>query len=271
MNRKIIFIFVCAVVLTGCSNLQKNQIRNVEEVETVEITAVRESNTQEETNISDTLNGVKKEMVECYIDNSHFYDEKDGIDFCYFFDKKKYHIVVQDAYYTDDLTKCGEYFVEHSTDILEIRKYVLEHGLADDENLTYLCVKIQLTNKEDILTEFSISNLKPYSRIKDNRLVEYGLADAYVEPALIYSESWYDYSKKKSSKQAHFFDMQPGETTDVITMVYLIEKEKVTEDLYLTLNLGTPIYNGKFQCNFPPDDEDTKFLKINLREVSREL
>lgn len=265
MNKKVVFILVCSIILTGCKNVKKNQIKNVEELEKTKIIKVQTFDNNEKNKEIQTLNGVDKNMVEYYISDLYFYNEKDGVDFCYFVDKKRLHIAILDAYYTNNLLECGEYFAEHSADILEARKYVLEHELASDKNLTYLCIKIQLTNQEEALTEFAISTLKPYSRIKDDRLIEYGLADAYIDLPLIYSEPWYDYSKKKSGKSSHFFNMQAGETTDIITVVYLVDKEKISEDLYLGLNLGTPQYNSKFGCDFPPNDEDTKFLKINLR------
>lgn len=270
MNKRIIFILVCAVVLTGCSNLEKKQITSVEELETKGTMAVRESNTQKETEASETLNGVDKEKVEWYIGDSHFYDEKDGVDFLFseIGQNEKYHITILDAWCTNDLAECGEYFVEDSKRIMEMRNSAKEAFRVKDEDIIYLCAKIQLTNREDKETQVDMGYFLPHIRIPDDRLVEYGLADAYVDFPLVHTELRYDYEKKKAGKSYYFFNMQPGETTEPITIVYLIEKEKALGDLYLVLNLGSPKYNSKFRCNFPPDDEDTKFLKINLREVS---
>lgn len=266
----IMFAIVCSILFMGCSNLKENQTRGVEEPETEGNITASVSNSQKETEVLETLNGVDKEMVAAYIDDSHFYDEKDGVDFVYSINDKKYHITILDAWCTDNLAECGEYFINNPSDIPEMRKYITElHGIKD-ENISYLCLKIQLTNKENTETEFCIKNFMPLVRTADDRLTEYGLADAYIDLPLIYSELWYDYSEKKSGKSSYFFDIQPEETTEAMTVVYLVEKGKISGNWYLGLNLGKPKYNSKFRCNFPPDDENVKFLKINLRGVNKE-
>lgn len=104
-----------------------------------------------------------------------------------------------------------------------------------------------------------------YTRIADERLVEYGLSDKYITTAGPISETVNNCKSRVDNVKSYYMvDIQPGETISS-DILYWVSKENVDKDIYMCLYM---INNGKkdkkLNCEMPPTDEKIKFIKIEI-------
>ena len=256
---------VYLIFLSGCAKKSDNLYMGIEEKDITETYIIRQ--TEEETTDNDY--SIDKNLVKYFVDDSHFYDNEDGLDFAGFNEtNEKYHVKILDAYTSDNPEDFGEYFSSDKVKgILESRKnFCIDMGW-EETDITYLCVKIEITNNstENAVLPMSQS-FKWVSRINDARGQEFGLADKRVESKNPSTELLYDSAKKKNEgKQYYFLSLSPGET-ETTNCVQTFNKKLLNDDLYFELHWDKEEYNNKYHCTFPPTAETTKFLKINLRE-----
>ena len=93
--------------LSGCAKKNDNIYMGIEEKDITETYVI--SQAEEETTDNDY--SIDKNLVEYFIDDSHFYDNEDGIDFAGFNEKEeKYHVKILNVYISDNLEDFGEYF-----------------------------------------------------------------------------------------------------------------------------------------------------------------
>ena len=198
MRIAVLILFLCIAVLSGCAKKDDNTYVGVEEKETtIEIINTPYQPTENDDSID-------KEKVKLYIDDSHFYDYDEGINFAEEYEKKeKFHIKVLEAYSSDNLIDFGEYF--NSSIIKEeieenINQCIERKGYSTDD-ITYMCVKVEITNKSSEKVNLCLGNyLKVFTRLHDERGKEFKLADKYISLATANSEFWYDSPKKENEK-----------------------------------------------------------------------
>ena len=171
---------VYLIFLSGCAKKSDNIYMGIEEKDNTETYTIRQ--TEEET--TDNSNSIDKNLVKYFIDDSHFYDNEEGIDFAGFDEtNEKYHVKILDAYTSDKPEDFGEYF---SGDIVkgrleEMKNFCMDIGY-EEADLTYLCVKIEITNNSAGNAVLPIGNAFEYvSRINDKRGQKFGLADMRIE------------------------------------------------------------------------------------------
>ena len=266
--RAIVCIFILSIlILSGCARKSDNVYQDVGEIATTrEIKEIPQQKTEKATENNDTID---KENIKFYIDDSHFYDNEEGIDFAGFDEtNEKYHVKILDAYTSDNLEDFGEYFSSDKVKgILESRKnFCIDMGW-EETDITYLCVKIEITNNstENAVLPMSQS-FKWVSRINDERGQEFGLVDMRVESTSPSTELRYDSAKKENEGKQYYFLSLPAGETETTNCVYIFSKKLLNDDLYFELHWDKEEYNNKYHCTFPPTAETTKFLKINLRE-----
>ena len=233
---------VYLIFLSGCAKKSDNLYMGIEEKDITETYIIRQ--TEEETTDNDY--SIDKNLVKYFVDDSHFYDNEDGLDFAGFNEtNEKYHVKILDAYTSDNPEDFGEYFSSDKVKgILESRKN--------------FCIDMAVLPMSQ--------SFKWVSRINDARGQEFGLADKRVESKNPSTELLYDSAKKKNEgKQYYFLSLSPGET-ETTNCVQTFNKKLLNDDLYFELHWDKEEYNNKYHCTFPPTAETTKFLKINLRE-----
>lgn len=260
----IVIIYIC--ILSGCAKKSDNTYMGIEEKDVTETYVQRQ--TKEKT--TDSEYSIDKQMVKFFIDDSHFYDSRDGVDFAGFNEKNEnYHVKILNAYTSDNLEDFGEYFCSDSVkgEIEEMKRFCVERMGYEEEDLTYMCVKVEITNNSSENVVLPMGNSFKYrSRINDIRGQEFGLANMRVEYDAPYSEFWYDSTKKESgAKSGYYLLLQAGET-ETTNIVYISSKKSLKNDLYLCLHEDDGEYNEKYKCEFPPTSKTTKFLKINLQD-----
>lgn len=258
----IIYIFF----LSGCVKESDNIYKGIEEKDITETYVVRQ--TEEETTDSDY--SIDKNLVRYFIDDSHFYDNEDGVDFAGFDEtEEKYHVKILNAYISDNLEEFGEYYSnDHVKDsIADSVRWCIESRGYDEEDLTYMCVQVEITNKSAGNAVLYMNHSFRYvSRINDMRGQEFGLTDMRVELVSPSTELLYDSTKKENEgKQYYYLSLSAGET-ETTNCVYIFSKKLLGNDLYLELHFDKGEYNTKYNCTFPPTAKTTKYLKINLKE-----
>lgn len=261
----IMIIYMCCF-LSGCVKESDNIYIGIEEKDATETYEVCQ--TEEETTDSDY--SIDKNLVRYFIDDSHFYDNEDGVDFAGFDEtEEKYHIKILNAYISDNLGDFGEYYSnDHVKDrIADSVRWCIESRGYDEEDLTYMCVQVEITNKSAGNAVFPMSKSFRYvSRISDMRGQEFELPDMRVEHVSPSTELSYDSTKKENEgKQYYYLSLSAGET-ETTNCVYIFSKKLLGMDLYLELHLDEGEYNTKYNCTFPPTAKTTKYLKINLKE-----
>lgn len=264
LKKKKCVVLFSTLLLTGCVSKEGNFLQNVEERETIATERIEQETKQQE-NEMELLNGVDTQRIRYYIDDTHFYDGENEIEFR---DQKHnlWKIKITDAYISDNLDNFGTYFVSRQDEMEEVMQYLIDTYGYQRKELTYLGAKITITNQEESIKECFVSDFDPWLRISDDSFVQYGLADKYIQPACIYSELWYDYYGQKAGKSYYCFDAQPGINNEMM-LVWIIEKALVDKkELYMLLNMTQGNWDSKWKCQLPPTDEDTKFLKIRIRE-----
>lgn len=265
---RVIVLIICIIILSGCAKKKDNTYVGVEEKATTEkIRDISQKQTEKET---ENDYSISKEMVELYIDDSHFYDYDEGINFANENEtEEKFHVKVLEAYTSDELKDFGEYFCTDKIKerIEEQREFCVSGKGYNDFDLTYMCVKIELTNISEEDMQLCVGNcLNVYTRIYDERGKEFNLADKYIDLPTAYNEFRYDSSKKVSEGNEYYFlSLSAGETITT-NCVYIMRKDFLDDELYLGLHLDEGEYNRKYNCIFPPTAETTKFLKINLQD-----
>ncbi len=264
-----LLVTVYLIFLSGCAKKSDNSYMGIEEKDITETYTIRQ--TEEETTDNDY--SIDKILVKYFIDDSHFYDNEKGIDFAGFDEtNEKYHVKILDAYTSDNPEDFGEYF---SGDNVKRRLEEMKNSCIDtgyeEADLTYLCVKIEITNNSTGNAVLSMGNSFKYvSRINDERGQEFGLADMRIEFTNPHTEFMYDSAKKENEgRQYYYLSLSAGET-ETTNCVYIFSKKLLEDDLYLELHRDKGEYNSKYHCTFPTTAETTKFLKINLRENSAE-
>lgn len=261
-----LLVIIYMFFLSGCVKKSDNLYMGIEEKDITEAYVIRQ--TEEETTDSDY--SIDKNLVEYFIDDSHFYDNEDGIDFAGFDQKEeKYHVKILNAYISDNPKDFGEYFSSDSVKgrIEEAKRYCIESKGYEEADLTYMCIQMEITNNStgNVVLPMSKS-FRWASRINDIRGQEFELADMRVESAMPFGELWYDSTKKENEgKQYYFCSLSAGET-ETTNCVYIFSKKLLGKDLYLELHWDEGEYNTKYNCKFPPTAKTTKYLKINLNE-----
>lgn len=265
MKKIALIVILCIGILSGCVSKSENTYRGVEENDATEKYNVNK-NTEE---ITDNDYSIDKEIVRDFIDDSHCYDNIEGINFAgYDEEEEKYHIKILNAYTSDDLEDFGEYFCsERIKGQIEIaRNFCIERGYTD-EDLTYMCVQAEITNNfNESKTLYMSKSLRWVSRINDTCGQEWNLPDKRIDYEMPYTELWYDSSKKEDEGQGYYhLSLSAGETITT-NCVYIFDKSRLESEIYLQLHLDEGAYNTKYNCVFPPTNETTKFLKINLQD-----
>ncbi len=186
--------------------------------------------------------------------------------------RKEYHVKILDAYTSDNPEDFGEYF---SRDNIKGRLEEMKNSCIDtgyeESDLTYLCVKIEITNNSAANAVLSMfDSFRWISRINDERGQEFGLANMRIELTRPHTELRYDSEKKENEGKQYYFLSLPAGETETTNCVYIFSKKLLNDDLYFELHWDKEEYNNKYHCTFPPTAETTKFLKINLRENSVE-
>ena len=98
-----LILILCLTVLSGCVKKSDNTYNGVEEKETTEKYIVNQVPEETTDNVLDS-DSIDKELVDSFIDDSHFYDSEEGVDFAGFDEEhENYHIKILDAYIYDDL------------------------------------------------------------------------------------------------------------------------------------------------------------------------
>lgn len=262
----IIVLFFFISILPGCVREADNTYKGVAEKDTTEKFIVRQ--TSESTTDNDY--SIEKKDAEKYIDDSHFYDTAEGVDFASFGEEKEnYHIKITDAFISDNLEDFGDYFGENPVrgDIEYAKNFCMERLGYDAANLTYMCVQVELTNNSNENTTFPVSqSLRWYSRVEDTRGKEWNLADKRIDMSMPYSELWYDSTKKEDGVKNYYSLLLSAGETITAKCVYVFDKSCLKNELYLCLHLDDGEENIKYNCTFPPTAKTTKFLKINLQE-----
>lgn len=265
--RVIAFLVIIYILfLSGCVKESDNIYKGIEEKDATETYVVRQ--TEEETTDSDY--SIDKNLVRYFIDDSHFYDNEDGVDFAGFDEtEEKYHVKILNAYISDNPEVFGEYFSSDDIKgrIEEAKRYCIESRGYEEEDLTYMCVQMEITNNSTGNAVLPMGNtFKWVSRIDDIRGQEFELADMRVETSRPFGEFWYDSTKKENEgKQYYYLSLSAGET-ETTNCVYIFSKKLLGNDLYLELHFDKGEYNTKYNCTFPPTAKTTKYLKINLKE-----
>ena len=103
----IMFLYIC--IIAGCAKKEDNKYVGIDEkTVTNEINDISQQPTEKP--IEDEYS-IDKENVKLYIDDSHFYDNDEGINFAMENEKEeKCHIRILDAYTSDNLNSFGNYF-----------------------------------------------------------------------------------------------------------------------------------------------------------------
>ena len=264
--RAIVCIFILSIlILSGCARKSDNVYQDVGEIATTrEIKEIPQQKTEKATENNDTID---KENIKFYIDDSHFYDTEEGFDFAReYSEDEKFHIRILDAYTSDNLEDFGEYFCGGRV------KGSIEEALdwcdwaLGDLDLTYMCVQVELTNKSTEKEDFRLQPFHIFTRIKDERGKDYGLADKYISFATAYNEFWNDSANKVDEvKNSNLLHLSAGEVITT-SCVFIMRKEFLDDELYLCLHQDEGEYNNKYKCVFPTTAKTTKFLKINLRD-----
>ncbi len=265
----VLLITVYMFFLSGCAKESDNIYMGIEEKDITETYTIRQ--TEEET--TDSGNSIDKNLVKYFVDDSHFYDNEEGIDFAGFDEtNEKYHVKILDAYTSDNLEDFGEYFSRDNVKrrLDEMKNFCMDIGY-EEEDLTYLCVKIEITNNSTANAVLPMSkSFRWVSRINDERGQKFGLSDKRVESTNPSTEFSYDSTKKENEGKQYYFLSLPAGETETTNCVYIFSKKLLNDDLYFELHWDKEEYNNKYHCTFPPTAETTKFLKINLRESSGE-
>lgn len=268
MRAKVWILIFFIGILSGCSKKSDNIYKDVGETATTrEIKNIPQQQTEKATENNYSMD---KENVKYYIEDSHFYDVEEGIDFaCEHEEEEKFHIRILNAYTSDNLQDFGEYFCESEItgSIEEALNWCEWANDYSDLDLTYMCVQVEITNKTSEREDLDVlDSLRVFTRINDERGKEYGLADKYISFATAYNEIWYDSTKKENEKKSYYLlHLSAGETITT-NCVYIMRKEFLDDELYLNLHQDEGEYNNKYMCVFPPTAKTTKFLKINLKE-----
>lgn len=252
--------------LSGCVKKSDNTYMGIEEKNITETYVTRQ--TEEETKDNDY--SIDKNLVRYFIDDSHFYDNEDGIDFAGFGEKEeKYHAKILNAHISDNPEDFGEYFSSDNIKgrLEDAKRYCIESRGYEESELAYMCVQMEITNNSTGNVVLNIGNaFKLVSRINDTRGQEFELADMRVEYAMPFGEFWYDSTKKENEENKYYyFSLSAGET-ETMNCVYIFSKKILGKDLYLELHWDNGEYNTKYNCTFPPTAKTTKYLKINLKE-----
>ena len=265
MKSKVFILLLCISILSGCVKESDNTYRGVYEKDTTEKYVV-----QQTTTAATNDDSIEKEDAKKYIDDSHFYDDTEGVDFASFEEEKEnYHIRILNAFISDNLEDFGDYFCEDNVkgDIEYAKNFCIERLGYDADDLTYMCVQVELTNNSNENAAFPVSHsLRWYSRVEDIRGKEWDLADKRIEYLMPYTELWYDSPKKEDGVQNYYSLLLSAGETVTTKCVYVFDKKCLENELYLCLHLDEGEENIKYNCIFPPTAKTTKFLKINLQE-----
>ncbi len=258
---KVFLISIMGLLLFGCAKKDSYSMNNVEEIpETEKVTPIK---TPERSTINqeDTLNGVPLDLVQYYISDDHFYDQEELDFMC---EEDSYHIRIANAAVSDDLTAFGESFSNEQARVSELNGWMEELQLQEKDDFTYLSLPVEITNIGNKEQRFCLEMLL-FTRIADERLVEYGLSDKYITTAGPISATVNNcQSRVDNLKSYYMVDIQPGETISC-DILYWISKENLDKDIYMCLYM---INNGKkdkkLNCEMPPTDEKIKFIKIEI-------
>lgn len=249
------------LLLFGCAKKNSYSINNVEEIPETEKAAAIKTPERSTINQEDTLNGVPLDLVQYYISDDHFYNQEE-LDFMK--EEDSYHIRVANAAVSDDLTAFGESFSNEQARVSELNGWIEELQLQEKGEFTYLSLPVEITNIGNKEQRFCLEMLL-FTRIADERLVEYGLSDKYITTAGPISATVNNcQSRVDNLKSYYMVDIQPGETISC-DILYWISKENLDKDIYMCLYM---INNGKkdkkLNCEMPPTDEKIKFIKIEI-------
>ena len=257
---KVFLISIMGLLLFGCAKKDSYSMNNVEEIpETTKAAAIKTPETS--INQGGTLNGVPLDLVQYYISDDHFYDQEELDFMC---EEDSYHIRIANAAVSDDLTAFGESFSNEQARVSELNGWIEELQLQEKDDFTYLSFPVKITNTGDKEQRFCLY-MTLYTRIADERLVEYGLSDKYITTAGPISATVNNcQSRVDNVKSYYMVDIQPGETISS-DILYWVSKENLDKDIYMCLYM---INNGKkdkkLNCEMPPTDEKIKFIKIEI-------
>lgn len=256
---KVFLISIMGLLLFGCAKKDSYSINNVEEIpETTKAAAIKTPETS--INQGDTLNGVPLDLVQYYISDDHFYEQEE-LDFMK--GEDSYHIRVANATVSDDLTAFGESFSNEQARISELTGWIEELQLQEKGEFTYLSLPIEITNTGDKEQRFCL-DMSLYTRIADERLVEYGLSDKYITSIGLLGETVNNcQSRVDNVKSYYMVDIQPGETISS-DILYWVSKENLDKDIYMCLYMTSGKKDKKLNCEMPPTDKNVKFIKIEI-------
>lgn len=254
------------LLLAGCAKKSDNTIADVGKIEETKVenfTTIQEVTKD----VGEYLNGVDKQMVGNYLSDGHFYDETE-LDYVYIGndgEEQLLHIFLEQAVITEKLSELGEYFEKEETAILEKRESIVKLFGYDPDALAFLCVPVKITNRGSETEEINIGNLRPSYRVKDDRLIEYGLADKRLDGISKYTEFWYDYPDKKNGKGYYVLSLEPGQSMET-KLLYLIDKTVDVTEMYLRLFDINGEYDENLKCYLPSTLETVKYIKIDVEE-----
>ena len=80
MKTIALILVLCLTILSGCVKKSDNTYNGVEEKETTEKYIVNQVPEETTDNEADS-DSIDKELIEYFIDDSHFYDSDEGVDF----------------------------------------------------------------------------------------------------------------------------------------------------------------------------------------------
>ena len=253
--------------LSGCAKKSDNIYMGIEEKDVTETYVIRQ--TEEETTDNDY--SIDKNDVKYFIDDSHFYDDAEGVDFAAFAEEEEdYHIRILNAFLSDDLEDFGDYYCQDAQkrELEERWNFCIEIHGSDPSDLTYMCIEVELTNNSNENKEICLrESMMLYTRVEDIRGKDFNLTDKRVDNYITpYTELMFDSDKKKDENKGMYFLLLSAGETITTKSVYIFDKRYSENELYICLHMDEGEENTKYNCIFPPTAKTTKFLKVNLQE-----
>lgn len=259
-KRNIIFLATSAVLLSGCINREKELVQNVEE------TATSPEIITEAATTIDTSNPeiFGTEYVSYFVDDSHFFDAE-TLDYSSTLQQSVgTNIKISNVFSSDNIADSGTYFVQEQSSLEESLNSILKINGKSRNEYTYLFMTAEITNISSVALSFCVIDLRICSRVADDSMVKYGLADHRINLNDTAACLW-DYQEQDSDKKDYYMATINAGESIITTIVNIIPKKMLTEELYLKLG-ETPIGNHDQKTNTwkPNDSKDLKFLKLHL-------
>jgi hypothetical protein len=247
------------VLLNGCTSQESvSKYSNVKD--TVKLTEKElidkkgdDSNAEIETMVID-------ETLVYYTKDSHFYDGN-SLEFYDDMNDANMKISIEDAFISNNKADGGEYFVNSKT----LPKFIESTKKEYESDVEILFLKVSVTNLSDKNFTMFFNTFDFFARIKDDYGTSFGYADKKIVPCGYID---FDFDKSLDNESLFYENDIKAKQTITTTMAVPISVKYKSEDLYIKLGL-TPlgVEDPKLgsKVNIPNDNNNLKFLKINLK------